>query len=72
MQKYYGQLDALVMKEYIAALHETGNMHIAIYDYDKRFMYVANASPFVNNTYTPAYDRPFVRFDLNQLFTTAV
>jgi len=46
-------------------------MHIGVYDYQNNLMYVSNASPYVNQTFTPAYQRPFVRLDLNELFNLA-
>jgi hypothetical protein len=42
-------------------------MHIALYDYQHGLMYVANASPMPN--VIPAYNRPFVKFDMNKLFS---
>ena len=53
----------------IAATLQTGDTHAAIYDFKNMLMYVANASPFVNNTMTPAYARPFVRLDMKALFS---
>ena len=69
MEKYYGSLDPSTIKEYVTSMHQTGDLHIAIYDFKYKFMYVANASPFSDGKYIPAYDRPFVRLNLNQLFT---
>jgi len=68
LQKYYGQLDALTTIQHISAELQTGDMHIAVYDFAKQYMYVANASPVVNGTVIPAYDRPFLRLDMVQQF----
>jgi len=44
-------------------------MHIAVWDYAQRYMYVSNAGVSTNTTQgEPAYNRPFTRFDLNELF----
>jgi len=68
LQKYYGNITPEITKTYITALHETGNMHIAIYDFKANNVYVANASPYVNNTYIPAFNRPFIQLDMTALF----
>eukprot|EP01121_Diplochlamys_sp_Union-15-3_P011240 TRINITY_DN3231_c0_g3_i2.p1 TRINITY_DN3231_c0_g3~~TRINITY_DN3231_c0_g3_i2.p1 ORF type:complete len:430 (-),score=64.57 TRINITY_DN3231_c0_g3_i2:65-1327(-) len=69
LQQHYGSIDALTMFQHITAELETGNMHIAIYDFATSFMYVSNASPYINGTYTPAYKRPFVQLNMNELFS---
>lgn len=61
LKKYYGKIDPIVTLQYITAVFQTGDMHIAIYDFSTMQMYVSNASPYVNGTFTPAYDRPFTR-----------
>jgi hypothetical protein len=71
MKKYYGQLDALAAIRYVSPLHETGDTHIAAYDFANQYIYVSNASPYdpnANPPYIPAYDRPFTRFDMKELF----
>ena len=45
-----------------------GDMHAAVYDFHQNLVYVSNASPWLNNTCVPAYDRPFVRLNMTQLF----
>ena len=58
------------MYKYVAPMSETGDMHIAIYDYSNRFMYVANAGIYnkTSKYAQPAYMRPFVRLNMTQLF----
>jgi len=68
LQKYYGNLTPSVIKTYVTALHQTGDMHIAIYDFKENLVYVSNASPYVNNTYIPAYNRQFIQLDMTALF----
>ena len=68
LQKYYGSITPEVTVQYITAIEQTGDMHIAIYDFANNHIFVSNASPFVNGTFTPAYDRPFVRLDTKALF----
>jgi hypothetical protein len=65
LQTYYGNIDAVTTIRYITSQFQTGDMHIAVYDFAKKYMYVANASPMPN--VVPAYDRPFVRLDMAQL-----
>jgi hypothetical protein len=40
LHKYYGNIDPLVTLQYITAVFQTGNMHIAIYDFQNSLMYV--------------------------------
>jgi hypothetical protein len=47
-----------------------GDLHIAVYDYAKMLMYVANASPSPNAT--PAYARQFTQLDMGALFATTM
>jgi hypothetical protein len=70
MQQYYGSLDAVTTIRYITALEQTGDMHIAIYDFANQYMYVSNASPYNSTTGScvPAYERPFTRLDMGKLF----
>lgn len=63
----YGNLDSehLILT---ASLHRTGNNHAAIYDFAKNYMYVASASSAQTPPVIPAYDRQFLRMDLNKLW----
>eukprot|EP00761_Pharyngomonas_kirbyi_P012196 gb/GECH01012223.1/.p1 GENE.gb/GECH01012223.1/~~gb/GECH01012223.1/.p1 ORF type:complete len:436 (+),score=87.35 gb/GECH01012223.1/:1-1308(+) len=71
MQKYYGQLNSHNALHNIAPVHQTGDMHLAFYDYREMAMYVANASPYdkTKDHAVPAYDRQPVRLDMKQLFS---
>jgi len=74
LETYYGDIDALKILQYIAPRQETGDMHVAVYDYAENYMYVSNASPVPPNgnatQVVPAYNRPYIRLDMNQLFGT--
>ena len=75
MQQYYGSLDALHFVQYLAPLHETGDMHLAAADFANNYYYVSNASPVINNNASaviPAYNRPPVRFDMLSLFSESL
>lgn len=51
------------------ALHQTGDTHAAVYDFARNYMYVSSASSFTNGQpIIPAYDRQFLRADLNKLW----
>jgi isopenicillin-N N-acyltransferase-like protein len=52
----------------VASVHETGDTHVAVYDFLRMQMLVSNASPLVNNSVTSAYNRAFVRLDMKSLF----
>jgi hypothetical protein len=67
---YYGNLDALTIMRQIAPLHETGDTHIAVYDYGANMMYVANCGvvPEGGDDGEPAYNRAFTGFNMTELF----
>jgi len=68
LQQQYGNINATTFLNYVTPMHQTGDMHIGIYDYQNELFYVANASPYVNGNYTPAYLRPFVRLSLADMW----
>jgi len=72
LQQYYGAIDPANIIENITAIFETGDMHIGIYDFKHKLMYVANAAPFnqTSQTAVPAYDRQFIRLNMTSLFAT--
>lgn len=54
-------------------LEQTGDMHVAVYDWNNLFMYVSNAGlSDANGNAQPAYDRPFLRFDMGALWNTTL
>ena len=73
INKWYGSIDALVLFQQITALEQTGNMHIAVYDFSNQLMYISNASPGDGhgNNVTNAYDQPFIRFNMTEQWTMA-
>jgi len=68
LQQQYGSIDSLYLIQHVTAEHQTGDTHAAVYDFAQNVIYVVIASPFVNGTYTPAYDRQWTKFDMTQLF----
>mmetsp|Transcript_8941 Transcript_8941/g.11057 ORF Transcript_8941/g.11057 Transcript_8941/m.11057 type:complete len:288 (-) Transcript_8941:56-919(-) len=73
LQEHYADLDCVTMLQRVAPLHETGDMHAALFDFAQNYMYVANASPVPQNgnasLVIPAYNRPYVRLDMASLFS---
>lgn len=70
----YGQIDAPALARDVCGREETGNMHIAIYDYLEEEMWVSNASPgdgFGNNV-TPAFQRPYIVLNMTSLWGKSV
>ncbi len=61
----YGNVTGLLTLEYITALEQTGDMHIAVFDFGADALYVANASPDGTQL---AYDATFVSFSLSELW----
>eukprot|EP00698_Gefionella_okellyi_P020891 TRINITY_DN6653_c0_g1_i1.p1 TRINITY_DN6653_c0_g1~~TRINITY_DN6653_c0_g1_i1.p1 ORF type:complete len:440 (+),score=86.37 TRINITY_DN6653_c0_g1_i1:53-1321(+) len=74
LQQYYGNLTPENTIKYITAQFQTGNLHIAVYDYAKMHMYVAYASPGDGHGHnvTNAYDRQFTRLDMTAVFAEAL
>ena len=67
--KYYGSINAANTMRYITAITQTGNLHIAIYDYANDDVYISIAAKSDEDTTDIyAYQRQFIRFDLVQLF----
>lgn len=67
--EFYGNLSATNVFQFITAYAQTGDMHIAVYDFANRYMYVSNASPLsASGSVTPAYSMPFIRLDMNAMW----
>lgn len=67
--QYLGAITPLTTAKYIVPITKTGNLHAAVYDYALNFMYVANAAPVGTDGPANAYDRQWIRMDLNKLFS---
>jgi len=68
LKAQYGSIDSEYLIRHVAAEHQTGDSHAAVYDYANNWFYVSIAIPYVNGTYTPAYDRQWTKFDMGVLF----
>jgi len=68
INEYYGNLTAENIFRHITAEFQTGDMHFSVFDHANKLIYVANASPYINGTAIPAYNRQVTRLDLNALF----
>jgi len=70
LQKYYGFIAPEVILRYITSVFQTGNMHLAIYDFKLMQMYVSNAGIYnaTADYAQPAYARTFARLDLSAMF----
>jgi len=65
----WGSIDAKYLFQQAAARLETGDMHVAVYDYLNNFMYVSNAQVYVpGQPQLMAYQRPYVRFNMSSIF----
>eukprot|EP01087_Luapelamoeba_hula_P014711 TRINITY_DN435_c0_g1_i1.p1 TRINITY_DN435_c0_g1~~TRINITY_DN435_c0_g1_i1.p1 ORF type:complete len:417 (+),score=67.74 TRINITY_DN435_c0_g1_i1:42-1292(+) len=63
-----GNVTALNTVRYIAPVTQTGNLHIAVYDFDQMLMYVANAKSPSESGLPFAYQRAFVELNMRNLF----
>ena len=72
LSEYYTELDCVKILQYVAPVHQTGDMHVALYDFAQNYMYVSNASPVPANgnatEVIPAYNRPYIRLEMATLF----
>jgi len=65
----WGGIDAFYLFQQAAARLQTGDMHVAVYDYLNQFMYVSNAQVYVpGQPQLMAYQRPYVRLNMSALF----
>ena len=73
LQAFYGSIDTESMKQ-ILAFHETGDVHIALYDFVTKKMLVAIGKTNADgefgsdNNEWKAFNRPYVNFNLKDLF----
>lgn len=61
---YHGNITAQVIMQNIVSIVQTGDLHVAVYDYAAQWMYVANARKDGASGPFNAYDRPFVGLDM--------
>lgn len=74
---FYGNI-SLETSKIIANYHNTGDVHIATYDYAAKVMYVAVGKTNAKGEYKPAdnsknqnwkaYNRPYLKFSLTDLW----
>jgi len=64
----YGNFHAVDVFTTVTALEQTGDMHIAVADFDAKLWYISNASPAPNAS--PAYNNGFIRLNMTQLWST--
>lgn len=73
MTQYYGSIDAAAAVQ-VSAVHGTGDLHAAIYDYENHNMLVSittlvpPAVPGGNSTWRPAHASPWFALDTNWLW----
>jgi len=67
--QFYGNIIPETMFQQFAALSETGDTHIAVYDYMNMAIYVSSAGVHdPKNGTVPAYKRKFTKFNMAKLF----
>ena len=64
----YGQITPELSIKNITSIVKTGNLHIGVYDLTDNIMYVANARGTNEHGPLEAYNRQFVKIDLNTEF----
>jgi len=68
IHKYYGNITAEVSIRYITPIVQTGNLHVAVYDYPTMTMFVSFAAGTNETGPLYAYDRQFTALNMNALF----
>jgi len=72
LQSVHGNLTAELAIQEVTAKVQTGNLHVAYYDYEVMRMYVATARKSSITTGPQyAYDRTFTRLDMNAIFSVS-
>jgi len=71
LQKYSAQHNVTAINTIrdVVSISKTGDLHIAVYDHNHMIMYVANARSTKETGPLPAYNRQFVQFNMNALFS---
>jgi isopenicillin-N N-acyltransferase-like protein len=70
---YYGNITSENAMKNIVAKTQTGNLHIAIYDYIQDQVYISfHSKSYDPSPYQKAYDRPYIQFNLPSLFENYV
>jgi len=74
LQKNYGSIGPQALID-VTSIFQTGDMHAAVYDYKNNQVYVSVATqtqaypPADPNAVLPSYNRQFVQFDMQSLFS---
>ena len=68
LKSLHGQLTPENTISHVVPIVQTGNLHIAAYDLSDKIMYIANARGKGESGPEFAYDRQFVKFDMQQIF----
>jgi len=61
----YGQITPESSIQNISSIVKTGDVHLAVYDLSDNILYVANGRGSKEQGPKPAYDRQFIKLDLN-------
>ena len=69
--EHYGKINADVTINDIVSSVKTGDLQTVVYDLTDMKMWVANASADHEKGPLPAYDRQFIEFDMNAIFSKA-
>jgi len=65
LESGYGNLTAAYMYQTVAALEQTGDTMLGVYDFENQIVYLAYPDYKSN---TPAYVRPMVELNMTNLF----
>jgi len=68
LQKYHGQLTPELAIQYVTAVEQSGDNHVAYYDLSNLEFWVSFAAPHSAGGNVAAYARQFTHFDASKLF----
>jgi len=66
---YYGNITAENLIHNILPIVQTGNLQVCIYDYTNMLMYVSNARASYESGKNNAFERKYIRFNMDELFS---
>jgi len=67
LMKYYGKITPEVAMQYISAVEQSGDNHIAFYDLTDMELFVSFAAPHTVGGPVPAYDRQYTKWNVTAL-----
>lgn len=73
LQAGYGNITSEYLYREVAPKLQTGSLHVAIYDFKYKMMYVSNAAKWIpDKTQEKGYDRSFIQLNMEDIFNEQI